>query len=101
MGYSLQKSISRTLFLLDAPSPQTNHALPVFKLLDFKLYKHNIGGGDPPYPDLGSPNFIGIRLPHDMIRIVTFVSPFCIPRVMGAIESLGCNYWNDIHQIDA
>ena len=26
---------------------------------------------------------------------------FCKPRVMGAIESLGCNWWNNMHQIDA
>ena len=23
------------------------------------------------------------------------------PRVMGAIESLGCNWWKNMHQIDA
>ena len=23
------------------------------------------------------------------------------PRVMGAIESLGCNWWKNVHQIDA
>ena len=26
---------------------------------------------------------------------------FGTPRVMGAIESLGCNWWSNMHQIDA
>ena len=35
-----------------------------------------------------------------------FVEPTCIesfgtPRVMGAIESLSCNWWSNMHQIDA
>ena len=28
-------------------------------------------------------------------------APFAIPWVMGAIESLGCNWWSNMHQIDA
>ena len=28
-------------------------------------------------------------------------TPFGIPRVMEAIKSVGCNWWNNMHQIDA
>ena len=29
------------------------------------------------------------------------IGSFGKPRVMGAIESLGCNWWKNMHQIDA
>ena len=28
-------------------------------------------------------------------------TPFGIPRVMQAIKSLGCNWWSNMHQVDA
>ena len=31
----------------------------------------------------------------------TYLSTFGKPWVMGAIESLGCNWWKNMHQIDA
>ena len=34
-------------------------------------------------------------------RFRTYIYPFDIPRVMGAIKSLGCNWWKNMHQIDA
>ena len=32
---------------------------------------------------------------------VSVLEPFGTPRVMGTIESLGCNLWSNMHQIDA
>ena len=34
-------------------------------------------------------------------NLLTYIHPFSIPRVMGAIISLGCNWWSNRHQISA
>ena len=45
------------------------------------------------------------RWKYDVIYL-TFLAldvilSFGTPRMMGAIESLGCNWWSNMHQIDA
>ena len=36
----------------------------------------------------------------DSVPTCDIVCAFGIPRVMGAIKSLGCNWWNNMHHID-
>ena len=43
-------------------------------------------------------NAVYLRLCIDLIYTTP---PFGIPRVMGAIISLDCNWWSNMHQIDA
>ena len=54
-----------------------------------------------------SPSRVVVRYPHHTMvmirsaRVISHVYTFGTPRVMGAIESLSCNWWSNMHQIDA
>ena len=57
---------------------------------------------------LGEINFLAkalklsiLLISLDIFDIRQHYIPFGIPRVIRAIESLGCNWWSNMHQIDA
>ena len=43
----------------------------------------------------------GVLVGQIFFYLYSYVAGFGKPRVMGAIESLGCNWWSNMHQIDA